>query len=605
MNREYPFTAFAGQEKAKRALLAALINPGVSGCLLTGETGSGKSVLAAGLKALFPEKEFSYIPLSISEENLAGDADLQELVKGRVKRRKGLLEAPPGTVIIADDMNLFRDSIAAALTQAWDTARTRNESLVFIGMMNPKEGLLPPGLLSRFGLCVSLKTVTDPDVRIRIMKNRIAWENRDPAFLREAEKQTEELRQRLEKARKLLPEICVPEEMMILAADIVRTAGCEGNRAEILLVETARSLAALDGLLQPGKKQVTEAASLVLPHRMGKTLPDEPEQPETASGNGPEEAAEDLSGTNDPPPEAENDFPPSGNREDMPEEADPVSDDGLPDTDMLMLPKAKERRRKYTAPGKRNRTAAEMKHGHMVRSRQKEDGELALADTLKTAAVRQKGRKKPEGLTLAVLPEDFRRQVKEGRTGATVIFLVDASGSMGAKRRMRAVKSAVLGLLKDAYQNRDKAGIVCFRGSGAQVLLYPTRSLDLARRKLARLPVGGKTPLAEGLITACRLLEEERLKQKEVLQYLVLLTDGRANAAANGRDAKEAALEAAAHIAGMGIHCLVLDTENPYVSLGFARETADALGAEYASLPFLNGEEIQRRTKGFMEGNRP
>ena len=162
MMREYPFAAFVGQEKAKRALLAALINPGVSGCLLTGETGCGKSVLVNSLEALFPERRFSFIPLGVSEDNLTGTLDIRELMKGRVQLQKGLMDTSPGTVVVLDDINLFRDSITAFLTQARDSSFSGEDMPVFIGMMNPKEGLLSGGLLSRFGLCVSMKAERKP-----------------------------------------------------------------------------------------------------------------------------------------------------------------------------------------------------------------------------------------------------------------------------------------------------------------------------------------------------------------------------------------------------------------------------------------------------------
>ncbi|MET7752733.1 VWA domain-containing protein, partial [Micromonospora sp. NPDC005367] len=167
--------------------------------------------------------------------------------------------------------------------------------------------------------------------------------------------------------------------------------------------------------------------------------------------------------------------------------------------------------------------------------------------------------------------------VREGREGNLVLFVVDASGSMGARQRMSAVKGAVLALLTDAYQRRDKVAVVAFRGTGAQTLLPATSSVLAASARLADLPTGGRTPLAEGLLAAAELLRVERLRDPRRRPLVLVLTDGRAT---SGERPLDRAARAAAVLAATGAPCVVVDCESGPVRLGLAHRLATQLGAD-------------------------
>ena len=186
---------------------------------------------------------------------------------------------------------------------------------------------------------------------------------------------------------------------------------------------------------------------------------------------------------------------------------------------------------------------------------------------------------------MVVRPGDLREKVREGREGNLILFLVDASGSMAAKKRMSAVKGAVLSLLADAYQRRDKIGLISFRGEGAQLLLPPTSSVDLAVPRLEELPTGGRTPLAAGLEKAAEVLERERLRDAGRRPLLVLLTDGRATAGPDPR-------QAAAGLRSTGAASVVVDTEEGYVRLGMAGGVAYSLGARHLRLDDLRADSL-------------
>jgi magnesium chelatase subunit D len=175
--------------------------------------------------------------------------------------------------------------------------------------------------------------------------------------------------------------------------------------------------------------------------------------------------------------------------------------------------------------------------------------------------------------------------VREGREGNLVVFVVDASGSMAARKRMSAVKAAVLSLLTDAYQRRDKVGLISFRGEGARVLLPPTSSVELAASRLEELPTGGRTPLASGLEKAKEVLKRERLREKERRPLLVLLTDGRATVGPDPRGV-------ARGMRRFGAASVVVDTEQGYARLGMAGALAEAMGARCLRLEELKADSL-------------
>ncbi|HEX8969943.1 VWA domain-containing protein, partial [Oryzihumus sp.] len=171
---------------------------------------------------------------------------------------------------------------------------------------------------------------------------------------------------------------------------------------------------------------------------------------------------------------------------------------------------------------------------------------------------------------------------REGREGNLVVFAVDTSGSMGAAARVREVRTAVVSLLLDAYQRRDRVAVVTFAGDRARLVLPPTSSVELAQRRLAEVPTGGRTPLAEGLAEVAGLVRRQRARDPQRRALLVLLTDGRAT---HGEQPLQRASAAAAHCAAEGLASVVVDCEKrSVVRLGLARELAATLRAEYLDL---------------------
>ncbi len=234
-------------------------------------------------------------------------------------------------------------------------------------------------------------------------------------------------------------------------------------------------------------------------------------------------------------------------------------------------------------------------------------GEIALAPTILAAGVRSAELPLAPGQVLRVGPQDLRRKVRSAKVANLVLFVVDGSGSMAARKRMTAVKGAILSLLIDAYQKRDTVGMIAFRQERAEVVLRPTNSVELAQRQLQRLPTGGKTPLADGLLLAAKVLEQQDLREHRVEPLVVLLSDGRANvgrysgldqskigrrgAGASSNPLEEAKL-AAGKIAERGWKSVVIDCESGYPRLGLAGMMAQAMGGECVKLDELSAESV-------------
>jgi magnesium chelatase subunit D len=261
----------------------------------------------------------------------------------------------------------------------------------------------------------------------------------------------------------------------------------------------------------------------------------------------------------------------------------------------------KEDRLARKGSGRRQHTRSADRRGRYVRSRPAQDGQdLALDATLRAAAPHQKLRRKEGGPCLIVRRSDWQAKVRERRTGSFILFVVDSSGSMGARGRMVASKGAILSLLLDAYQKRDRVGLVSFRRREAELLLPPTSSIDVASRLLRELPVGGRTPLAAGLVKAHDTLRPLLTKEPNLRPLAILVSDGRANAGLEGPGSLEEVCRLASRIAQEGrVRWVVVDTEDARgVRFGHARKVAAALGAEVFAIEDLQARDLVNLVKG-------
>ena len=620
----YPLTAVVGQEHARRALAAVLVNPRAGALLISGTSGTAKSVLVRAAAPFTVTGRMAELPLGASEDMIFGTIDMEAaLQQGERRLRHGLLHRARHTFLYMDEVNLLREDILSTVLKCAEDRffRLERDGLSFteevsytpVGTMDPAEGTLRPTLLDAFGLFVSMEDVTDPAQRREIAARVLAFE-RDPAAFRASyAAQEEEFAASICRARDLLPRVAVPSAILHFAAACVLRAHCVGNHVEIYLVEAARALAALAGRAFVMPVDVEEAAEFVLVHRMSRPQeekqapPDDGNVPEQGENDAPDEPQEMLppqdEGTADERQEPMQDDEQQNASQDETDDAPPSEEDTSSGDaeDCIAAPLegimarlsllSMTMRAQGGKSGKRDILQTHTADGRGLRTEMPRAGrrpDLALSATLRAAAPHQRVRQGSQAVVIH--PEDVRVWVRAKRTAANILFLVDASGSMGARERMRMVKGAILSLLQEAYQKRDCVGLIAFRRDRAETLLPMTRSVELAEKQLRELPTGGRTPLAEGLAHALQMLHEleRRGGGKNVL---VLVTDGRANAK-EGDAGVQRALQAAEEVAGTQALSLVLDTERAVPRVGIAPELARRMDARYYTLEQLTAEGV-------------
>jgi magnesium chelatase subunit D len=513
---------------------------------------------------------------------------------------------------------------------------------LLVGTMNPEEGEPRPQLVDRFGLVVNVTAPREPALRAEVVRRRLAHDADPEAFSARFTTADESLADRIVRARRRLPAVRLPDGELDRIARICVDYGVDGLRADIVVARAAVALAAWHDRRTVTTDDIHDAARLALPHRRRRDPLDPPgtdehrleevlekdkadNPPDDSSDDDPDDDSSDDDPDDDDPDDDGPDGSPDDNGPDGPGAGDggpsgppPGGPGGLnPDHDGAEPPAttpqdggppgaaadgdppepaAPEAPARAQAPqqagtayrprtlrltgrgdgthtGRRSPSYA--RRGRVVGSRTPR-GKLAGAPHLPATllAAIQRGAR-------TVTPADLRESVHVGRESNLVLFVVDASGSMAARKRMTLVKTAVLALLRDAYQRRDRIGLITFRGREASTVLPPTSSHEVGVRKLADLRTGGRTPLAAGLRQAATTLRTEHRRDPKRRPLLVVVTDGRATA---GEDPVTVA--PLLH----GVSTVVLDCESGHVRLGLARRLAAALDADCLPLEALHGK---------------
>ncbi|OIJ25149.1 VWA domain-containing protein [Nocardioides luteus] len=583
------------------------------------------------------------LPVGATEDRVVGSLHLESaLSRGAVEFEPGLLARAHRGLLYVDEVNLLHDHLVDLLLDAAAMGRVSVERdgvsvehaarFVLIGTMNPEEGELRPQLLDRFGLTVEVAAPRDPSLRAEVVRRRMAFDLDAPAFVERYVAAERDLTARISAARALVGKVRLTAPGLLKIAEVCAAFEVDGLRADIVTARTAVAHAAWAGRSEVTRADIRRAALLALPHRrrrnpfdapgldedlLDRILGDEelpPEPPEGGPSDGSD--SEDSVGPDTPPPSGSGGStdaePPSvepaseasgvetNTADDAPDQAQSPS--GVaPESVTAAAPAYRPRLLTVTGLGT-GRTGGRSKaigsSGRRIGANTSTRGSLHLVETLKAAAGKQAARPRTSA-KVELRIEDLRTAVREGREANLVLFCVDASGSMAARKRMAQVKAAVLSLLLDAYRRRDKVGMITFRGEGAELVLPPTGSVDLAAARLDEVPAGGRTPLAEGLLEAARVLQREHLRDPDLRPLLVVVTDGRANSKAHGKEAVRRSQQAAAYVAGLGVTTVVIDSESGPMRLGLARQLAEHLGAEHVPVAEVSAEALTSAVHGF------
>jgi magnesium chelatase subunit D len=652
-----PFTSIVGQEDMKFALILNAVNPRIGGVLIRGDKGTAKSTAVRALADLleeiqvvedcpfncdptnpeemcdicFKRSEKSLIkeacrktpvidlPLGATEDRVVGSLNVERAIKEGIKALEpGILAAANRGILYIDEVNLLDDHVADVLldcsamgvniVEREGVSVAHPAKFILVGTMNPEEGELRPQLLDRFGLQVSVVGISDVDQRMQIAKNAESFEADPEAFAMRYQAEQGQLKEKISQARNLLQKVAMSDDLLRLIASTCIDLGVKTHRAEIVITRTAKTISALEGRTEVIGEDVKKAMQLALAHRM-RSRPFEPpnlsqEKLEESMEKHQKEPQKDQHKGQNQQQGQKNDQKPQESDEGQrdkgqTQEAEPeekVYKIGLPvDVRRIDMPRKRDRIARKKTRGRRMNTLALHSRGRYLRQRLPLTGkDIAIDATIRAAAPYQKVRSGKNAII--VKSEDLREKQRVGKTSAVVLFVVDASGSMGAMQRMEGAKGAVLSMLMDSYQKRDKIGMIAFKGKEAELILPPCSSVDLAFSRLRELPTGGKTPLCAGLSRGLQILKSELVKDKETKTMMVLISDGRANVGMGGKISDEL-LEISGQCKQLGVQTIVIDTEVVESSfmdmrLGYCQEIAENACGKCFPISSLNSQSI-------------
>ncbi len=640
----FPLSAIVGQQAMQIALILNAIDPSIGGVLICGRRGTGKSTAVRALTSLLPpitgvtdcpyfcdptapqwmcneckkrsERNEAFpldsrpihlvtLPLNASEDRVTGTFDLATaLSTGTSHFVPGLLAAANRSFLYIDEINLLNDHIVDILLDAAALGVNRIERdtisiahpahFVLIGTMNPEEGQLRPQLLDRIGLYVEAEDERDPANRAQIVERRLEFDVSPTNFIAQWTKAEQAMQERINQARQHLPLVYVSRYFRQVVALLVdRQLHAEGHRGDLVVLRTARALAAWEGRREVELADIEQAVQLALPHRAraGSSI------------------RQHLSQLFDEIPQGTTDV-------DIPEEIATIDDDidvdkrgderegaagisrklrGEQDVVQIqtLISLTRDRLARHEA-GRRFLSLTTRHSGRFTRSRQANPvTDIAFSATIRAAAPYQKARGRARRGKLELHPDDLRQKVRERKTRSLLVFVVDGSDSVMARQYMPKTKRILLAFMQNAYEKRDRVAILVFRFAQGRVVLPPTRNFTKARRSIEELYIGGCTPLATGLLEGLRLAETESLRDKTTRPILIVLTDGLANIDLSGNMRHDTphrdALNIAHQIATRKIPVVMIDT-NPYPTVANeagekvaspARELAQALAADY------------------------
>jgi magnesium chelatase subunit D len=595
------------------------------------------------LKVTKRKISFVDLPVSATEDRVVGTLDIEQAIqKGERHFEPGVLASANRGLLYIDEVNLLDDHVVDLLldsaamgvniVEREGISFTHPARFILIGTMNPEEGDLRPQLLDRFALAVDIQGIRDSRQRVQIMERNLAFESDAEKFYAAWQPKEKELADKIMAARELLEGVGYTSRDLVSIAALTSSLHVDGHRGDLVILKAARAQAAFDGRQAINDLDIAIAAELALAHRIkrgpfnqaeitvteleeriselqGQAATQGEAQPSTEEGDEPEPVKK----KDQLDPRISEATEESGPVEPGPQEIFDSGDARWWDGGQKITPTEEFVPRKIDNPldkitrrqsGRRSRTHTDRKRGRYIQARpaKEKDRDIAFDATLRAAAPHQVEREeRRKKVAFAIEKQDLQRKVRVRRAANLVLFVVDASWSMAVAERMAATKGAILSLLTDAYQRRDRVGLIVFQKDRANLILPPTNSIQLAQRALADIPVGGKTPLSAGLFLAHEVITRETRLHPEVMPLMILLTDGAGNVAIGDGSPQEEAHNLADQIADAEIRSVVINMEHAAFDQGLANALAEHLKSPCYTLQQLKAEHLYRAVKAEID----
>jgi magnesium chelatase subunit D len=577
---------------------------------------------------------FVNLPVSATEDRVVGTLDIERAIqKGERHFEAGVLAAANRGLLYIDEVNLLDDHVVDVLldsaamgmniVEREGISFTHPARFILVGTMNPEEGDLRPQLLDRFALSVEITGIRDARDRVTIIENNLAFESDPEAFRKLWQPHEDKLSRLIAHARTMVEKVTYTRRDLLSIAALTASLNVDGHRADLVILKAARAHAAYEERSAITDRDIALAAELALPHRIKHG----PFQQSEISPEQLQERIEQLQGSSsDGEPSEEPEKEPeatdvkkkvvteTGKQDDpnQPPDAEPSPQQTVFDgQDAHWWDGGKKVKvgetfepRKLDTPldkltrhhaGRRSRTHTERKRGRYIQARPANGrtDDVAFDATFRAAAPFQNQRtEQRKQVAFAIKKGDLQRKVRVKKAANLILFLVDASWSMAVAERMAATKGAILSLLTDAYQRRDRVGLIVFQKDRSTLILPPTSSVMLAQRALSDIPVGGKTPLSAGLLMAYEVLKQEQVIHPDVEPLLIVLTDGAGNVSIGTLPPQEESYAFAEQIADRNYRTVVINMEHASFDQGLAQSLADHLEAPCYTLNELKAESL-------------
>lgn len=633
----YPFAAIVGHSTAKLAFMLLAVDNHLRGVLLSSASGTAKSALSRAAHVIFQNPEtaktpvpFVELPLSVTADRMLGCLDFeQSLLAGKKRFSKGLIAEAHGGVLLVDDIHLLDLSLLSHIAATLDTRAVPIESddsemateadFVLLGICNSGTQRVSPLLRERVAMIVENGHIDLIDERADIIDRVMDYQANPYDFAPPYESEIGGILRNIETAKTLLPFVKMTDQDLRHLSFVSMSLGVEGNQADIFAVRVAKANAALAGRDTVNEADLITAIQLVLLPRATQ-IPSRDELEQITKQEQLGNDTQDADRSSEPQEHRQeeksdnkhNELDGDDKNTSEPQKFDAVSieeliikatDAQLP-KDVLQSQIAKRHAAKQASSGKRAETS-DAGRGRYVRNsaRKSPADKIAIAATLRAAAPFQKSRRMKTAVSSPVVKiasDDLRYKRFKKKSGMLFIFAVDASGSM-ALNRMAQAKGAMTRLLQEAYIHRDQVALISFRNLTAEILLSPTRSIELAKRVVDAIPTGGATPIAAALLKTLELAGLSRAA--EISQtMLILFTDGRANVGLQveqgaERNIRNKAIKEELQQLGVtlklaNIAILVMDTKPKFTTGGEARELVEMINANYCYLPRADDRTI-------------